>query len=140
MWEIIYLYIVFRGFITLSKSVLKVSFSTLISHTISRKNRDPSVCEKLPNYHTMHLVYSPLVLTAGGSPNVTVLNSVNLKHYKIVIDIYIFNPHINQWVKVADFSEAKCCFGCIVMSSSKLLIYSQWRNWSHYKSIYCAHH
>ncbi len=56
---------------THSKSLLRVSLPTLISHTLQGRNRDTSIWEKMPDvpfYVTTLFSIGNMLLTAGGTP------------------------------------------------------------------------
>ena len=117
-----------RGSLTMSKSILKVSLPTLISHTFAGKNRDTSVWEKLPDvpfYNSTLFSIGNMLLSAGGSPTGTagtIVSAMKIQSYKIVSDIYLFNPFTDQWVKVGDLPEPRSGCECIAYSPGSLLL------------------
>ena len=133
-WEITsvvigqHLYLQFgtRGSLTMSKSILKVSLPTLISHTFAGKNRDTSIWEKLPDvpfYNSTLFSIGNMLLSAGGTRTGTARTIVSamIQSYKIVSDICLFNPHTDQWVKVGDLPEPWFDCRCIAYSPGSLL-------------------
>jgi hypothetical protein len=125
--EHLYLQFGMRGTMTMSKSILKVSLPTLISHTFAGKNRDTSIWEKLPDvpfYSSALFSIGNMLLTAGGMPTGLAgvyMSVMTLQSYKFVSDIYLFNPFTNQWVKVGDLPEPRQYFICIAYSPGNLL-------------------
>jgi hypothetical protein len=66
----LYVLFVFRGMLTASKSLLRVSLPTLISHALQGKNHDTSIWEKIPDvplYVTTLFSIGNMLLTAGGN-------------------------------------------------------------------------
>ena len=132
---------------TLSRSILRVSLPTLISHTMQGKNRDSSIWEKLPDvplYYTTLFSIGNMLLTAGGTRGGTtraVLELLHLKSSKPSADIYLFNAHTNQWVKVSELPEARWSCICTVLPSGKLLVaggsYGE-RNGQELSTVYTA--
>jgi hypothetical protein len=120
---------IYRGFATSSKSLLRVSLPTLISHTLQGKNRDTSIWEKMPDvplYYTTLFSIGNMLLTAGGNPNgvagAVLLSALHIKKDSASADIHLFNPHTNQWLKIGEIPEpAMLCF-CCVLPSGKLLV------------------
>ena len=114
-----YLYIlyIYQGVVSLSKSLLRVSLPTLISHTLQGKNHDTSIWEKMPdvplNYSTLFSVGN-MLLTAGGDHGALTVKSS--------ADIYLFNPHTNQWLKIDELPESRLTCACTVLPSGKLLV------------------
>ena len=111
----------------MSKSILKVSLPTLISHTFAEKTRDTSIWEKLPDvpfYNSTLFSIGNMLLTAGGTPTGTAgvyLSAVKIQSYKIVSDICLLNPYTDQWVKVGDLPEPRFDCKCIAYSPGSLL-------------------
>ena len=124
----LYLLFIFRGLATLSKSLLRVSLPTLISHTLQGKNRDTSIWEKLPDvplYETTLFSIGNMLLTAGGAHSGTVglvLSAMRIKKDKPSADIHLFNPHTNQWLKIGELPESTSSCACTVLPSGKLLV------------------
>ena len=124
----LYVLFIFRGIATLSKSLLRVSLPTLISHAQQGKNRDTSIWEKMPDvplYFTTLFSIGNMLLTAGGSLSGTVGVLLSVMHVKkdiISADIHLFNPHINQWLKIGDLPEPRRTCACYVLPSGKLLM------------------
>ena len=118
----------FRGIATSSKSLLRVSLPTLISHTLQGKNQDASIWEKLPDvplYQTTLFSIGNMLLTAGGTHAGTVslvLNAMSMKRDKPSADIHLFNPHTNQWLKIGELPEPRLAYACTVLPSGKLLV------------------
>ena len=111
-----------RGIATSSKSLLKVSLLTLISHTLQGKNHDASIWEKMPDvplYHTTLFSIGNMLLTAGGTSGGTIsyILSARIKN-----DIHLFNPHANQWLKIGELPEPRMVCACTVLPSGKLLV------------------
>ena len=124
----LYLLFTIRGLMIYSKSILSVSLPTLISHAMQGKNCDASIWENLPDvpfYDTSLFSISNMLLTAGGSQGGmtrALLDIMQLKRNKPSADIYLFNPHINQWVKVGELPEARWACSCAVLPSGELLV------------------
>ena len=124
----LYLQFGMRGSLTMSKSILKVSLPTLISHTFAEKTRDTSIWEKLPDvpfYNSTLFSIGNMLLTAGGTPTGTAgvyLSAMKIQSYKIVSDICLFNPYTNLWVKVGNLPEPRFDCKCIAYSPGSLLL------------------
>ena len=124
----LYIHLGIRGSVTLSRSVLKVSLPTLISHTLAGKNRDTSIWEKLPDvpfYNSALFSIGNMLFSAGGTPVGTAgiyVSAMKIKSYKIVSDICLFNLFTNEWVKVGDLPEPRFDFKCVSCSPGKLLL------------------
>ena len=124
----LYFLFIYRSFLTSSKSILRVSLPTLISHTLQGKNRDASIWEKLPDvplYQTTLFSIGNMLLTAGGSHAGTVslaLTALYMKRDKPSADIHLFNPHTNQWLKIGELPEPRLACACTVLPSGKLLV------------------
>ena len=118
----------YRGIATASKSLLRVSLPTLISHTLQGKNRDTSIWEKMPDvplYQTALFSIGNMLLTAGGNHSGTVGNLLSMMHVKdtkISADIHLFNPHTNQWLKIGEQPESGMECACTVLPSGKVLV------------------
>ena len=100
------------------KYLLRVSLPTLISHTLQGKNHDTSIWEKtpeVPHYSTTLFSVGNMLLTAGGDCG-TFLN------YKPSADIHLFNPHLNQWLKIGELPEPRFSCACTLLPSGKLLV------------------
>ena len=113
------LYVLFtwQGVATHSKSLLRVSLPTLISHTLQGKNHDTSIWEKMPDvsfYNTTLFSIGNMLLTAGGNRGTLTV--------KPSADIYLFNPHTNKWVKIGELPESRFSCACTVLPSGKLLV------------------
>ena len=123
----LYFLFTFRS-VLFSKSLLRVSLPTLISHTLQGKNRDTSIWEKMPDvplYNMALFSIGNMLLTAGGSYGGTVgsmLTFINLKQEKQSADIHLFNPHTNQWLKIGELPEPRAVCACTVLPSGKLLV------------------
>ncbi len=126
----LYLHLGMRGSVTISKFILKVFLPTLISHTLAGKNRDTSIWEKLPDvpfYFSTLFSIGNMLLSAGGTPvgtAGTIASAIKIKSYKVVSDIYLFNPFTNQWVKIGDLPEPQFDCECVAYSPDKLLLVS----------------
>ena len=124
----LYFLFTFGSFVTSSKSLLRVSLPTLISHTLQGKNRDASIWEKLPDvplYHTTLFSIGNMLLTAGGGHGGSVslaLTALLMKRDKPSADIHLFNPHTNQWLKIGELPEPRMICACTVLPSGKLLV------------------
>ena len=125
----LYFFFSLRGILTYSKSLLRVSLPTLISHTLQGKNRDTSIWEKMPDvplYQTTLFSIGNMLPTAGGSHDGTVSTMASALHIKKNIkpspDIHLFNPHTNQWLKIGEFPESRMACACTVLPSGKLLV------------------
>ena len=124
----LYLQFGMRGSLTMSKSILKVSLPTLISHTFAEKTRDTSIWEKLPDvpfYNSTLFSIGNMLLTAGGTPTGTagtIVSAIKIQNYKIVSDICLLNPFTDQWVKVGDLPEPRFDCKCIAYSPGSLLL------------------
>ena len=124
----LYFLLNFRGIATSSKSLLRVSLPTLISHTLQGRNRDASIWEKLPDvplYQTTLFSIGNMLLTAGGIHVGTVslaLTALYMKRDKPSADIHLFNPHTNQWLKIGELPESSMRCACTVLPSGKLLV------------------
>ena len=124
----LYLFFSLRGFLTSSKSLLRVSLPTLISHAMQGKNRDTSIWEKLPDvplYGTRLFSIDNMLLTAGGRHGGSVslaLSVMHIKENKPSADIHLFNPHTNQWLKIGELPESRMSYACTVLPSGKLLV------------------
>ena len=130
-----YLYIlyIYQGVVSLSKSLLRVSLPTLISHTLQGKNHDTSVWEKMPdvplNYSTLFSIGNMLLTAGGDSGTLTVKSSA---------DIYLFNPHTNEWVKIGELPESRLTCTCTVLPSGKLLVAGGEANHGLLNTVYTA--
>ena len=126
--KILYFLFNFRGIVTSSKSLLRVSLPTLISHTLQGKNRDTSIWEKLPDvlfYRTTLFSIGNMLLTAGGGHGGSVslvLTAIYMKRDRPSADIHLFNPHTNQWLKMGELPESRMSCTCTVLPSGKLLV------------------
>lgn len=124
----LYIHLKLRGLLTMSKSILKVSLPTLISHTLAGKNRDTAIWEKLPDvpfYNSALFSIGNMLLSAGGTPVGTagaLASAMKIKSFKIVSDIYLFNPSTNQWVKVGDLPEPQLNCQCVSYLPGKFLL------------------
>ena len=124
----LYLFFTYRGVITSSKSLLRVSLPTLISHTLQGKNRDTSIWEKMPDvplYRTTLFSIGNMLLTAGGTPSGTfsgALSAMHFKKNKPSADIHLFNPHTSQWLKIGELPESRMACACTELPSGKLLV------------------
>ena len=66
-----------------------------------------------------------MLLSAGGTLEGTagtLASAIKIKSYKVVSDIYLFNPFTNQWVKVGDLPEPQFDCKCVTYSPDKLLL------------------
>ena len=124
----LYILFIWRGMATSSKSLLRVSLPTLISHTLQGKNRDISIWEKMPDvqlYYTTLFSIGNMLLTAGGNHSGTVgnlLSIMRIKDAQVSADIYLFSPHTNQWLKIGELPESRMACVCTVLPSGKLLV------------------
>ena len=124
----LYVFFSFRGVATASKSLLRVSLPTLISHAQQGKNHDTSIWEKIPDvplYGTTLFSISNMLLTAGGNSSGVagaVLSALHIKNNESNADIHLFNPHTNQWLKIGDLPEPRMFCVCCVLPSGKLLV------------------
>ena len=114
-------------YLSYSKSILSVSLPTLISRAIQENYYDMSIWKKLPNvpfYDTTLFSIGNMLLTAGGSGGLVsvLLDVMHLKSIKPSADIYLLNPHNNQWVKVGELPAARWGCACTVLPSGKLLV------------------
>ena len=128
MGQTLYLLFIIQGVMTNSKSLLRVSLPTLISHTLQGKNCDTSIWEKMPDvplYYTTLFSIGNLLLTAGGAYGgsfSSLLSAMYIKKDKPSADIHLFNPHTNQWLKIGELPEPKSGSACTVLPSGKLLV------------------
>ena len=117
-----------RGMTTASKSLLRVHLPTLISHTLQGKNRDTSIWEKMPDvplYYSTLFSIGNMLLTAGGNSSGmagALLSTLHIKNNESNVDIHLFNPHTNQWLKIGDLPEPAMECACCVLPSGKLLV------------------
>ena len=124
----LYILFIFRGVLTSSKSLLRVSLPTLISHTLQGKNCDTSIWEKLPDvplYLTTLFSVGNMLLMAGGSHGgivSLVASALHIKKSKPSADIHLFNPHINKWLKIGELPASRMACACTVLPSGKLLV------------------
>lgn len=124
----LYFQLRYRGMATASKSLLRVSLPTLISHAMQGNNRDTSIWEKMPDvpfYWTTLFLIGNMLLAAGGNPSGTVgavLSVFHIKSNESIADIYLFNPHTNQWLKIGELPERGMWCACTVLPSGKLLV------------------
>jgi hypothetical protein len=124
----LYVYFTYRGMVTASKFLLRVSLPTLISHTLQGKNRDTSIWEKIsdvPLYLTTLFSIGNMLLTAGGNSSGmvgAVLSAMHIKNNDSSADIHLFNPHINQWLKIGELPESRMLCACCVLPSGQLLV------------------
>ena len=124
----LYTYFTYRGMVTASKFLLRVSLPTLILHTLQGKNHDTSIWEKIPDvplYLTTLFSIGNMLLTAGGNPSGmvgAVLSTLHIKNNYSSADIHLFNPHINQWLKIGELPESRMLCACCVLPSGKLLV------------------
>ena len=126
--ETLYLLLIIQG-VALSRSILRVSLPTLTSHATQGhiKSRYSNIWEKMqdvPFYNTTLFSIGNMLLTAGGSGGTVsgVLEKLHLKSSSPSADIYLFNPHTSQWVKVGELPEAVLWCGCTILPSGKLLV------------------
>ena len=124
----LYIFFIFRGFATASKSLLRISLPTLISHTLQGKNRDTSIWEKMPDvplYGTTLFSIGSMLLTVRGCPTGmagALLSALHIKKDNASADIHLFNPHTNQWLKIGEIPEPTMLCACCVLPSGKLLV------------------
>ena len=96
--QILYNLFSLRGLVTASKSLLRVSLPTLISHAQQGKNHDTSIWEKMPDvplYATTLFSIGNMLLTAGGNSSGVagaVLSVLHIKNNDSNADIHLFNP------------------------------------------------
>ena len=98
----------------------KVSLPTLISHILQGKDHDTSIWEKIPERIGMikcRTVFSigNMLLTVGGY-------SEGFFAPRPYADIYLFNPHTNEWVKIGELPEPRYSCACTLLPSGKLLV------------------
>jgi hypothetical protein len=124
----LYVFFIYRGVATGSRSMLRVSVPILISHALQGKNLDTAIWEKMPDvplYATTLFSIGNMLLTAGGSPSGTVgvvLSALHIKKDNASADIHLFHPHIKQWLKIGELSDAVMTCACCVLPSGKLLV------------------
>jgi hypothetical protein len=124
----LFVFVTCRGFATASKSLLRVSLPTLISHAQQGKNHDTSIWEKMPDvplYEATLFSIGNMLLTAGGNPSGTVgavFSMLHIKKDNASPDIHLFNPHTNQWLKIGELPEPAMFCACCVLPSGKLLV------------------
>ena len=97
----------------------KISLPLLISHTLQGKDLDTSIWEKIPDLIGLRrrtvISIGNMLLTAGGC-------SEGFFAARPHADIYLFNPHMNEWVKIGELPEPRYSCACAVLPSGKLLV------------------
>ena len=115
--ESLYFLFTWQGVATHSKHLLRVSLPTLISHTLQGKNCDTSIWEKMPdvllNCTALFSIGNMLLTAGGGRGSLSVKPSA---------DINLFNPNMNQWLKIGELPEPRFLCACTVLPLGKLLV------------------
>ena len=85
--------------------------------------------EKLPDvpfYRTTLFSIGNMLLTAGGgygrSVSLVLTAMYIMKRDRPSADIHLFNPHMNQWLKMGELPESRMSCTCTVLPSGKLLV------------------
>ena len=126
--ETLYITLLYHGMITSSKSITSVSLPALITSAISDKNHDLTIWKPLPDlpfYISTLLSVGKMLVTIGGRLEGSlsaVFERMKLKSSKICADIHVFNPHVNQWIKVGELPEMVYDCTCTMLPSGKLLV------------------
>jgi N-acetylneuraminic acid mutarotase len=100
------------------KYLWRVSLPTLISHTLQGEHHDTSIWEEIPAVpHNLATIFSigNMLLTGGGDFG-------GYFTYKPSADIHLFNPHINEWLKIGELPEPRFLCACTLLPSGKLLV------------------
>ena len=67
-----------------------------------------------------------MLLTAGGgygrSVSLVLTAMYIMKRDRPSADIHLFNPHMNQWLKMGELPESRMSCTCTVLPSGKLLV------------------
>ena len=103
----------------------RVSLPTLISHAVQGKDRDISIWERLPGVpYDLTTLFSigNMLLAAGGECGSRLLGFLGSRSYKSSADIHLFNPHLNQWLKISELPEPRFSCACTLLPSGKLLV------------------
>ena len=126
--ERLYITLLYHGVLTSSKSITSVSLPALIISATSTKNHDSTIWKGFPDipfYISTLFSIEKMLLTIGGRLEGTlsaVFENLKLKTSKICADIHVFNPYINQWVKVGELPKVVYDCACTMLPSGKLLV------------------
>ena len=126
--EILYITLLNRGVMTSSKSITSVSLPALIECATSGQKHGSTIWKALPDlpfYLSTLFSIGKMLATIGGRLEglmSAVFEVMKLKSTKLCADIHVYNPHINQWVKVGELPEVVYDCSCTMLPSGKLLV------------------